>query len=78
MPGRVRIAPPVFVDRMPEVICDADGVLMSNQLGDTHHSWRMSRHKALNLAALIVASVSDWERQQKAGNVRQLKPRGMV
>lgn len=65
MPGRVRIVPAVYVDKTPEIVCDADGVLITNQLGDTVHSWRMSRHKALGIAANISAAVALWERDQK-------------
>jgi hypothetical protein len=71
MPGsRPRIKPPVFVENMPVITCDADGVLITNQLGDEIHSWRLSRHKALNVAASISAAVALWERDQKRGNVR--------
>lgn len=75
MPTRTpRVVPPVFVDRMPEVICDADGVLITNQLGDTVHGWRMSRHRALNIASLIVAAVSKYERERGTGNVTPINP----
>lgn len=60
----MRIAPEVFISTTPTITCDEDGVLMSNQLGDTLHSWRCSRHRGLNIAALIVAAVGQWEREQ--------------
>lgn len=76
MPSRTpRIVPPVFVDRMPEVICDADGVLITNQLGDTVHGWRMSRHRALNIAASIVAAVGKFEREEGRNVTPFAKPK---
>jgi hypothetical protein len=72
MPNRTRVLAPVFVENMPTIICDADGVLVTNQLGDQIHSWRMSRHKALNIAASISAAVALWERHEarKPNNVK--------
>lgn len=64
MPNRVRVAPPVYVDNVPEVSCDADGILIRNQLGDTLHAWRMSRHNALRLVELIKRALSEFERTQ--------------
>jgi hypothetical protein len=58
---------------MPTVTCDAEGVLMVNTMGDELHSWRMSVHKALGIAALISAAVAKWEREAKRDNVTALR-----
>jgi hypothetical protein len=71
---RVVLAP-VFVDRVPTVTCDADGILITNQLGDEIRSWRMSRHKALGMAAAVTAAIAKWERDEaKRSKVVAIKP----